>query len=102
MELTLRPTVIGGDKIENDFVVIFEGRSIGRIREATERSGHHPGWDWTIQILVPLPLGSGHGSVAGFEEAKAAFRKAWERIYPTLTPEQIAHWHEIQDAAARR
>ena len=42
MELKLRPTVIGGDKLANDFVVVFEGRSIGRIRQADERIGHTP------------------------------------------------------------
>ena len=42
MDLKLRPTVSGGDKLENDFVVVFEGRSIGRIRQADERIGHTP------------------------------------------------------------
>jgi len=40
MELKLRPTVISGDKPDNDFVVLFEDRSIGRIRQADER--RHP------------------------------------------------------------
>jgi len=35
------------------------------------------------------------------EQAKAAFRAAWERFYATLTPESIANWHHIQDAAKR-
>lgn len=102
MDLTLRQTVIGGDRLENDYQVIHEGRPIGRIRQADERLGHAPGWDWVIQIMVPLPLGVGSGTVAGFDEAKATFRQAWEKAYATLTPEQIAHWHHIQDAAAGR
>ena len=55
MELKLRRTVIGGDKLDNDFVVIFEGRSIGRIRQASERVGFNPGWDWVINPPLPIP-----------------------------------------------
>jgi len=55
MELELRPTVIGGDKLNNEFVVVFEGRSIGRIRRAEERYGHNPGWDWAINPPLPIP-----------------------------------------------
>ena len=55
MELKLRPTVIGGDKLDNDFVVLFEGRSIGRVRQASERIGFNPGWDWVINPPLPIP-----------------------------------------------
>jgi hypothetical protein len=47
-ELRLRPTVIGGGKIKSDYIVIHEGRRIDRIREGTDRFGHNPGRDWTI------------------------------------------------------
>lgn len=97
MKLTLTPTVIGGDKLKNDYVVIFEGRSIGRIREATERIGHNPGYDWTINPPLPIPTWC-HGSELNFERAKIAFREAWGRFYATLTPESIKHWHDTQDA----
>src|SRR4051812_4237813 len=43
-ELFLRVTVIGGDRLDNDYDVFFEGRRVGRIREATERTGFNPGW----------------------------------------------------------
>jgi hypothetical protein len=33
--LTLRPTVIAGHRCEDDFAVIWRGRSIGRIRKAS-------------------------------------------------------------------
>jgi hypothetical protein len=38
-QLALRRTVIGGEAIKDDYIVKFEARSIGRIRDATERSG---------------------------------------------------------------
>ena len=84
MERKLRPTIIGGDNLGNDFVVLFEGRSIGRIRQAEERVGHNPGWDWAINPPLPIPPW-GNGSADSLEQAKAAFRAAWERFYATLT-----------------
>jgi hypothetical protein len=70
--------VIGGDKLDNDLMVVFEGRSIGRIRQAEERYGHNPGWDWAINPPVPIPPWC-TGSEDSLEQAKAAFREAWER-----------------------
>ena len=100
MELKLRPTVIGGDKLNNEFVVVSEGRSIGRIRQAEERYGHNPGWDWAINPPLPIPPW-GNGSTDTLEQAKAEFRAAWAKFYATLTPEKITHWHHHQDAAKR-
>jgi hypothetical protein len=91
----------GSEKLANDFVVLFEGRSVGRIRQADERYGHNPGWDWAINPPLPIPPW-GNGSTDSFEQAKAEFRDAWERFYATLTPESIAHRHHIQDGARRR
>ena len=72
MDLKLRPTANGGDKLENDFVVVFEGRSIGRIRQAEERYGPNTGWDWVINPPLPIPpwcndeqSGAGQGRVPG-------------------------------------
>jgi len=38
MDLILRSTVIADEKLENDFVVVHEGRHVGQVRLATERS----------------------------------------------------------------
>src|ERR1700721_1922718 len=100
-ELFLRPTVIGGDTLANDFEVICEGRSLGRIRQASERIGHNPGWDWGITLPLPVPTW-GRGQASDLEGAKTAFKAAWDRFYGQLTPNDIAHWHHIQDAAAER
>jgi hypothetical protein len=99
--LTLRTTIIGGDRLKNDFGVYLEGRSIGRIRGAQERFGHNPGWDWKINPPLPIPTWA-TGQAESLEEAKAKFREAWERFHATLTPHDIEHWHHHQDAAARR
>jgi hypothetical protein len=99
--LSLRATVIGGDRLYNDYEVIREGRPIGRIREATERTGLRPGWTWAINPPLPIPSW-GSGFAPSLDEAKVAFKEAWERFYATLTPEDIAHWHHHADAAAAR
>jgi hypothetical protein len=99
--LRLRPTVIGGDTLKNDYVVIHDGRIVGRILQASERTGHRPGWDWVINPPLPIPPW-GHGSADSLDMAKTAFREAWARFYAALTPEAIAHWHHHDDAAERR
>jgi hypothetical protein len=101
VQLTLRPTVIAGEAIKNDYIVKFESRSIGRIREATERSGFHPCWTWAINPPLPIPTW-GTDQAPTLEDAKAAFRDAWERFYPSLTPHDIQHWHHHQDASDGR
>ena len=61
IQLSLRPTVIAGETGENDCKVMFEGRRIGRIREATERLGFNPGWIWAINPPRPIPTwGTGY------------------------------------------
>jgi hypothetical protein len=59
----------------------------------------NPGWTWAINPSLPIPTwGTGQAP----REAKAAFRKAWERFHPSLTPHAIEHWHRHQDAKAKR
>ena len=68
--LTLR--LIG----QNDYSIREDGQPIGRIRFTHERT---PGiWLWHIQMHAPglSPL----GSARTLDEAKAAFRAAWERF----------------------
>lgn len=99
MNLFLRPTIIVGETVENDYAVIHEGRTVGRIRLATERSPAI----WTYSITVPLPAPPyTTGSCPDLEGAKAAFREAWERLYATLDAKSIELWHNTQDAAEGR
>jgi hypothetical protein len=99
--LILRPTVIGGSKLANDYSVYFEDRPVGRIREASERIGFNPGWTWAVNPSLPIPTWA-HGSEDSLEAAKEAFRAAWERFYAGLKPSDIEYWHDIVDAADKR
>ena len=100
MPLTLRPTIIGGDKLKDDYSVIHEGRSVGRIRLAEERASQGEVWEWHVNPPLPIPPWC-NGSATSFEAAKDAFRAAWERFYAGLTPEDIARWHRTEDLAKR-
>jgi hypothetical protein len=100
MPLTLRATVIGNDLLKNDYSVIHEGRSVGRIRLADERVSQGNVWEWHVNPPLPIPPWC-NGSQLSFEAAKVAFREAWERFYASLTPDDIAHWHRTEDAAKR-
>jgi hypothetical protein len=102
MELLLRPTVIGGDKLTDDYCVFHDGRRIGRIRLATEREGSQGTvYDWMVNIPIAIPPGC-RGTSGSLDEAKKNFKTAWERFLPTLTEDKVKHWHETQDAAEAR
>jgi hypothetical protein len=96
-KLTLLATVIDHHRAVNDFCVFHDGR----IRKNTEGRGHDAAWDWDINPPLAIPAW-GHGSAPSLPEAKAAFAAAWERFYVGLTPDDMARWHQIQDAAASR
>ncbi|MBR0871391.1 hypothetical protein JQ633_13570 [Bradyrhizobium tropiciagri] len=90
MDLFLRPIVIAGDKLNDDFVVVNGDRHVGRIRLASERKARV----WVYIITVPLPIPAyENGRAHDLEEAKASFRAAWERFYSGLTPDSMEHWH---------
>jgi hypothetical protein len=99
MQLSLRPTVIAGDKLPNDYCVIHDGRSIGRIRLAEERASRNTIWCWHVNPPLPIPPWC-NGSADCLESAKDQFKAAWERFYAGLTPADIAHWHRTEDLAS--
>jgi hypothetical protein len=98
MDLLLRPTVIAGDKLPNDFCVIHEGRSVGRIRLAEEQASRGTIWCWHVNPPLPIPPWC-NGSADCLETAKGQFKAAWERFYAGLTPADIARWHRTEDLA---
>ena len=82
MPLTLRPTGLSSpiDKDRLDYIVMDDGRAIGRIYE--ERASlPELRWFWSITVYVDPKRGVltfGRGST--IEEAKPAFRSSWERV----------------------
>jgi len=55
MDLSLRPTLNTGNETD-DYCVIHDGRSVGRIRLAGERSRQCvAAWEWRINPPLPIP-----------------------------------------------
>ena len=95
--LTLRPTVIAGHRCEDDFVVIWRGMSIGRIRKASGAPYDTAQWTWSCR-LHGRPQGSDErGSGADLDDAKRQFRPAWAQIRASLTDQDIANAHRIAE-----
>ena len=88
MKLLLRPTVLTGEKLKDDYCVFHEGRSVGRIMLASDRSWRGVCWDWFINPPLPIPSW-GNGTANSLDAAKGELRSAWERFYASLTPKQI-------------
>jgi len=71
MTFSLQPIRWPGDDEadKHDFRVLNDGKRVGRIYR---RNAARESWNWGI-------YGDGSGIADTLEEAKAAFRKAWER-----------------------
>ena len=65
-------------------MVIFEGRSAGRIPEGGRAQRPQPPLGLGEQSTEPIPPW-GVGLEDSLEQTKVAFRAAWERFYATLT-----------------
>jgi hypothetical protein len=98
MDYLLRPNVIAGDQMKDDYCVFHKDRLIGRIRRADERSWQDERWEWNVNPLLPTPSWC-NGDADSLDEAKSEFKEAWERFYASLTPEQIEGWHRAEDIA---
>lgn len=92
MDLLLRPSVIACDKLKDDYCVIHEGRSVGQIMLASNRSWQGVVWGWHVNPPLPIPPWC-NGTADRLENAKRKFKAAWERFYASQTPRDIEIWH---------
>jgi hypothetical protein len=87
-ELFLRRAVIGGETAPDDYVVIWEGLSIGRIHK-TVAVGGGQSWQWSC-FLANVPQRSEHrGRVDSLNEAKRRFKGAWAELQSRLSYDEI-------------
>lgn len=94
-DLTMRRTVIGGETAPDDYEVIWNELSIGRIFRGVGVGGIG-GWSWSV-LLPNVPQRDQHrGGAGSLTEAKARFRTAWEDLHGEIGYDQINKAREIQ------
>ncbi len=98
--LTLRVTVIDGQRCADDFIVIWRGLTIGRIMLASGARSGRTQWTWSCYLGGRLTRGGENGIGTGFADCKKQFREAWEWIRATLTDQDIATAREYAERSA--
>jgi len=84
--VALRPTVIDGQRQEDDYEVIWRGLPIGRIMKP-------PGdahWWWGCNVYGQPQAANDRGPVINFKDCQLRFKIAWTRIRAGLTEEAIS------------
>ncbi|RXG85619.1 hypothetical protein EAV90_34945 [Bradyrhizobium vignae] len=99
-QLTMRPTVIGGEMALGDYTVIWDGLRIGRIFKAAGLGGHDA-WSWSVSLPNRPQPSSHRGQAASLEEAKALFRAAWTELRERLNDRQIEQVRAIDADRSR-
>jgi PilZ domain-containing protein len=84
--VALRPTVIDGQRHEDDYEVIWRGLSIGRILKPPGE----PHWWWGCNIYGQQSAPNDRGQGINFKDCQLRFKLAWTRIRAGLTEENIA------------
>jgi hypothetical protein len=84
--VALRPTVVDGQRQEDDFEVIWRGLPVGRIMKPPGE----PHWWWGCNVYGQ-PLGpNDRGPGINFKDCQFRFKLAWARIRAALTEEDIS------------
>ena len=84
--ISLRPTVVDGQTVADDYEVIWRGILIGRIMKQPD--GRH--WWWGCNVYGHPPSPNDRGPAINFKDCQVRFNLAWSRIRPALTEETIA------------
>ena len=98
--LTMRATVIGGQRYPDDFVVIWRSLTIGRIMRGAGAPHDKPQWSWSCHVHGRPQGSDDRGTGVDLDDAKAKFKEAWARIRAGLTDDDIAAAHQIAEASA--
>jgi len=93
-DLFLRITEIGGIKHADDYLVIWDGISIGRILKQPGIPHGRPDWSWSVGFPHKPQQAWMRGMEANLEECKRRFKLAWSGVYAKLTPEDIQKAHQ--------
>jgi len=98
--LRFRRTCIAGQYRDDDYCVYDNGLRVGRILlySSTPQGAQ---WAWHINVEEPIP-GWCKGRAATLDEAKSAFRAAWQQFKPGITAGRMRHHREWQETEGGR
>ena len=99
--LTLRGTAIAGQRVADDYAVIWRGMSVGRIRLGNGAQHDQLQWVWSCHVHGRPQGGDDRGNAVDLVDAKARFKKAWTRIRASLTDQDIADAQQIAAFSAK-
>jgi hypothetical protein len=98
-QLSLRPTVIAGDRLDNDYQIIWRGMSVGRIQQQPGIPVGRPNWSWGV-AFPGQPQPPGHrGLCSDLEECKRRVKVVWSGVRHALTEADIQNGREVVAAS---
>jgi hypothetical protein len=93
--ITIHVTKIGGTTYPDDYMVIWRGLPIGRIRMNPGLPAHVDQWSWGCNVYGQPSFSGDSGPCTDLEDCKAKFKTAWTRIRAKLTDRDIARAREM-------
>jgi hypothetical protein len=99
--LTMRATVIAGERGKHDYIVIWNGITIGRILKVSTVGGR-PVWSWGVAFPHRPQLPAHRGQAGDLEESKRRFKVAWSAIHRELTEADVEAARTEQEAVKNR
>jgi len=88
--LTMRATVIAGQRYADDYAVIWRGMWIGRILRGAGAPHGTPPWSWSCHLPGRPQGNDDRGNAVDLDDAKQQFKAAWARIRAGLSEADIA------------
>jgi hypothetical protein len=101
-DLTLRPTLIGGDRFPDDYEVIWRGIAIGRILIQPGVPVGRANWFWGVSFPGRPQPTSHRGNNTDLEDCKRRFKAVWSGIRSGLSDADIEAARRIEADADRR
>jgi hypothetical protein len=86
-QIIMRATVIAGEKGNDDFVVIWNGITIGRILRVAGVGGSV--WNWGVSFPHWPQLPTHRGQAGDLDECKRRFKFVWSAIHRKLTEADV-------------
>lgn len=100
--VALRKTVVGGDALPDDFLVIWDKLPIGRILRQPGIPSDRPNWSWGIILPTRPQLSWMRGICSDLEECQRRFKVAWSAVHRELTIADVDALRRAEQTIAQR